>query len=406
MALIVQKFGGTSVGTPKRILSVAERIAGTRAGGDDVVVVVSAMGHTTDELIALAHQVTKNPPHREMDMLLSVGERVSMSLLSMALADLKIPALSLTGSQSGIITDSGHRRAKIRTITGKRIKDALSSGKVAIVAGFQGVSEEKEITTLGRGGSDTTAVALAAALGASVCDIYTDVDGVYSADPRVVPNAKLWKKIPASLMLEMSIRGAGVLHSRCVELAAHYQVNLRVRNSLKDDKGTQVIVSNTHLNDNKGMEEYAITGVTADRGKMPIVIQMTRPTVVGAIWDFAAMGNLLILAPNFADSVLRFFIEKDALGEWTKGLSDLAHQGFIKEFHAEKELVPLSIIGSRFAQDGAALSKVLDLLAQNHILVTMGTASALSMTFAVKDSAADDAVRALHKEFLERSLGD
>src|SRR5690606_12720945 len=187
MALIVQKFGGTSVGTPERIRSVASRIAAAKAAGNDLVVVVSAMGQTTDELLELATKVSKHPPGREIDMLLTAGERISMSLLSMALSDLGVKALSFTGSQSGILTTSHHRRARIEKILGDRIRKALAEGAVAIVAGFQGMSQEKEITTLGRGGSDTTAVGISAVLGAAQCEIYTDVDGVYSADPRVVP---------------------------------------------------------------------------------------------------------------------------------------------------------------------------------------------------------------------------
>ncbi|NBU21741.1 aspartate kinase, partial [bacterium] len=207
MSLIVQKFGGTSVGSPERIQKVAERIAHAHQAGNQLVVVVSAMGHTTDELIELAHEVSRQPPHREMDMLLSAGERISMALLSMALADCKVPALSLTGSQTGIITDSSHRRARIQRILGDRVRTALGDGKVVIVAGFQGVSETREITTLGRGGSDTTAVALAAALQAEKCEIYTDVDGVFSADPRLVEDAKVWNQIPHDLMVELATRG-------------------------------------------------------------------------------------------------------------------------------------------------------------------------------------------------------
>jgi aspartate kinase len=216
---VVQKYGGTSVGSPERILAVAQRIAYCREQTRGLVVVVSAMGHTTDELIDLAQKVSQNPPRREMDMLLSTGERISMALLSMALSDLGVPAISFTGSQSGIITDGSHRRARIKRILGDRIREAVEAGKVAIVAGFQGVSEQKEITTLGRGGSDTTAVALAAALDADVCEIYTDVDGVFSADPRKVSGAKHLTSLSHDLMVELASRWAGVLHPRSVEVA-------------------------------------------------------------------------------------------------------------------------------------------------------------------------------------------
>lgn len=396
MALIVQKFGGTSVGTPERIRAVAARVARAHKGGENrLIVVVSAMGHTTDELIALAEQVSPEPPHREMDMLLTAGERISMALLSMALADQGVPAVSFTGSQSGIITDHSHRRARIRRILGDRVRAALAEGKVAIVAGFQGVSESKEITTLGRGGSDTTAVGLAAALKADLCEIYTDVDGVFSADPRIVPAAKRWPRIRHDLMIELAYRGAGVLHPRSVELAREFGVPLSIRNSLNESEGTMV--------DPTGMEEFRITGVTSDPGKVLITIELARPTVSGAVWDMSAEAHLTVVSPVLMGSKILFFSDREAEGEWRKQLSELVVQGFVSTYTVESKIVPVSVVGTRFSQDGAAIQSVLELLARNHIPVTMGTASALAVTVAVSQDHATDAVKALHDGLVERS---
>jgi aspartate kinase len=242
MSIVVQKFGGTSVADPSRISAVADRVEASRRQGQDVVVVVSAMGQTTDELITLAKAITANPPPREMDMLLTAGERISMALLAMALDVRGIPAVSYTGSQAGILTDSSHGEARIREITGQRVRQSLGEGKVVIVAGFQGVDpERREVTTLGRGGSDTTAVALAAALGAEACEIYTDVDGVFTADPQVVPEARRIDRIGYHEMLALAEAGAGVLMPHSVEFAHRSSVPVHVRSSFKPDDGTWVV---------------------------------------------------------------------------------------------------------------------------------------------------------------------
>jgi len=241
VGLVVQKYGGSSVADAEGIKRVAQRIVGTRKAGNDVVVVVSAMGDTTDELIELAEQVSPLPPGRELDMLLTAGERISMALLAMAIANLGMRARSFTGSQAGVITDSSHGRARIIDVTPGRIQSALAEGAVAIVAGFQGVSQDtKDVTTLGRGGSDTTAVALAAAMDADVCEIYTDVDGVYSADPRLVPTARRLPRVTYEEMLEMAANGARVLHLRCVEYARRYGIPVHVRSSFSQREGTWI----------------------------------------------------------------------------------------------------------------------------------------------------------------------
>ena len=399
MALIVQKFGGTSLGTPERIRAVASRIASAHHEKHQLVVVVSAMGNTTDELIDLAHQVSKNPPHREMDMLLTSGERISMALLSMALAQEKIPALSFTGSQTGIITDSSHRRARIRRILGDRIRSTLSLGKVAIVAGFQGVSETKEITTLGRGGSDTSAVALASVLNADSCEIYTDVDGIYSGDPRLVSQAHLWKRIPYSLMVEMSHRGAGVLHPRCVEMAKRFSVQLKVKNSLNDHEGTSVISDSAAQ---LGMEDFSVVGVTHDVGRFFLTVKLSRPTVLQALWHRAAEAHLSILAPSFDPEKVVFFSDREVEQEWRKVLEELSREGYVKEYHLDLDLVPISIVGNRFSQDSRALAEVLDILGRDSIPIRVGSASPLVITVGVSSHRAEEGVQALHRHFLEK----
>jgi aspartate kinase len=333
-----------------------------------------------------------------MDMLLTAGERISMALVSMALADCGIGAVSFTGSQTGIITDTSHRRARIKRILGNRVREALDAGKVAIVAGFQGVSETKEITTLGRGGSDTTAVALAAALQADLCEIYTDVDGVFSADPRVVPDARLWPTISHDVMVELATRGAGVLHPRSVELAKQFGVPLCVRNSLNQTEGTTVETKN------KGMEEFSITGITADTGKALVTVELSRPTVLGAIWDRAAQNHLLVVSPMFSGGHVQFFVDRDAEGEWKKHLADLNREGFVGKYQIDPTVIPLSVVGNRFSQDGAALYEVIDTLARNHISVTIGAASAIAMTVAVGANHANDGVKALHEHFFGKKV--
>lgn len=407
MALIVQKYGGTSVGSPQRIQAVAQRIARARSQGTKLVVVVSAMGHSTDELIELAHRVSHAPPHREMDMLLTTGERVSMALLSMALSDLGVPAISLTGSQSGIITDGAHRRARIKKILGDRIRAGLTQDKVVIVAGFQGVSEDKEITTLGRGGSDTTAVALAASLGAEACEIYTDVDGVYSADPRIVPGAKLWPKLGHDVMVELATRGAGVLHPRSVELAKAHGVPLWVKNALKpidqsQDGGTLIVKQQSQSTEKSSgiHEEFAVRGVAADKEKFLVSVELARATVIQALWDRATESHLHVVSPQFSGARVQFFTDREGEAEWKKHLSDLAANGFVKDYKLETDWVPLSIVGDRFAQDGTALARVFDVLTQEHIQVAMGSAGALAITVAIPATHVAEGTQALHRAFL------
>ena len=288
MTLIVQKFGGTSVADPERIRAVAEHVAFTKKHGADVVVVVSAMGKSTDNLIKLAHDVSSVHPGRELDMLLTTGERISMSLVAMALANLGIDAVSFTGSQVGIITDTTHTKAKILEVRGDRIREALAQGKVCVVAGFQGVSTDREITTLGRGGSDTTAVALAAALDADSCEIYTDVTGVFSADPRIVPQARKLTHINFDEMLEMAGAGSKVLALRSVEFARNHNVPIQVRSSFTWEPGTWV------TSQEPSMEDPVISGVVTDVSEAKVTVRSVpdRPGISASLFEPLAQSNV------------------------------------------------------------------------------------------------------------------
>ncbi len=289
MALVVQKFGGSSVADSASIKRVAARIAETKKAGNDVVVIVSAMGDTTDELIDLANEVTDNPPAREMDILLTAGERISMALLAMAVDDQGIEAHAYTGQQAGLLTDDRYGSASILGIVPERILRTIQSGAVAIVAGFQGVNSRNDVTTLGRGGSDTTAVAFAAALHADVCEIYTDVDGVFSADPRVVPNARQLGVLTYEETLELAAHGAKVLHLRAVEFARKFNVPIHVRSSFSDKEGTWIVSDN--LSEQKAMEAPVISGVAHDRSQAKISLVGVPDMPGTAAKVFAVVGE-------------------------------------------------------------------------------------------------------------------
>ncbi len=291
MPLIVQKYGGTSVADPERMRAVADNVAFTRRHGNDVVVVASAMGKSTDNLIALASQVSTTRDGREMDMLLTTGERVAAALLTMALHDLGVDAVSFTGSQVGIITDTSHGKAKIVAVKGDRVRDALAAGKVAVVAGFQGVSTEREITTMGRGASDLTATALASALGADACEIYTDVTGVFSADPRIVPQARKLSRVSFDEMLEMAGSGSKVLALRSVEFARNHGVDLHVRSSFTWEQGTWIVNSDEK---ESGVEDPIISGVVTDvsESKVTVLGVPDRPGISAALFEPLAAANV------------------------------------------------------------------------------------------------------------------
>ncbi|MGE0614483.1 MAG: aspartate kinase [Bacteriovoracia bacterium] len=411
---VVQKFGGTSVGTSQRIQLVARKLAHEHQAGKKLVVVVSAMGQTTDELIDLARAVSQSPPHREMDMLLTAGERISMALLSMALADRGVQAVSLTGSQTGIITDEGHRRARIRRILGDRVRAALGENKIVIVAGFQGVSEKtKDVTTLGRGGSDTTAVALAAALGADACEIFTDVDGVFTADPRVVAHARLQPRVSYGAMLELASAGAGVLHPRSVALAKKFGIRLRVLNSLSSDEvpgweparrqSTEVGggMENTEKR-SVGVTEIEMfqpIGVTSDKEKLFVQVELARPTLTAALWECLKALPSAVLAPTFEHGKVGFYIDRAVLADLKKGLSRLVEEGFMKTFQIFEELAPVTLAGESLPADGSMLPRVVDVLWRDKVAVTTAVASPFGVTVGVALNRVDDAIRELHTEF-------
>ncbi|MFD9703057.1 aspartate kinase [Lentzea sp. NPDC059081] len=405
MALVVQKYGGSSVGSAERIKRVAERIVATKKAGNDVVVVVSAMGDTTDELLDLARQVSPVPPARELDMLLTSGERISMSLLAMAINSLGAEARSYTGSQAGVITTSVHGKARIIDVTPSRIQDATSEGAIAIVAGFQGVSQDsKEITTLGRGGSDTTAVALAAATKADVCEIYTDVDGVYTADPRIVPNAKKLDTITYEEMLEMAACGAKVLMLRCVEYARRYNVPVHVRSSFSNKTGTIVSGSVEDL----PVEQAMITGVAHDRSEAKITVTAVpdHPGIAAKIFRVVAQAELDIdmVVQNVSQAAsgrtdITFTLSKDdgprAVAALEKSRGEIGFDQVLYDEHVGK----VSLIGAGMRSHPGVTATFCEALATAGVNIDIISTSEIRISVICRDTQLDDAVRALHDAF-------
>jgi aspartate kinase len=405
---VVQKYGGSSVADAGGIKRVAQRIVKTRKGGDQVVVVVSAMGDTTDELIDLANQISPNPPARELDMLLTSGERISMAVLAMAIATLGCEARSFTGSQAGVITDAAHGRARIIDVTPGRIQAALEDGAIPIVAGFQGVSQtSKDITTLGRGGSDTTAVALAAALHADVCEIYTDVDGVFTEDPRLVRGARRIQRISYEEMLEMAACGAKVLIPRCVEYARRYEVPIHVRSSFSDKVGTWV---NMHADDveEAGMEQAIISGVAHDRSeaKVTVVGVPDRVGEAARIFGKIAEGginidmivqNVSALATGLTD--ISFTLP---VADGEKALELLreakATIGFQEVFY-EDRIGKVSLIGAGMRSHPGVTAKFFGALAEAGVNIQMITTSEIRISVVVSQADVDKAVIATHSAF-------
>ena len=405
MALVVQKYGGSSVGSAERIKRVAERIVATRKAGNEVVVAVSAMGDTTDELLDLARQVSPVPPAREMDMLLTSGERISMSLLAMAISSLGAEARSYTGSQAGVITTSVHGKARIIDVTPSRIQDALAEGAIAIVAGFQGVSQDsKEITTLGRGGTDTTAVALAAALKADVCEIYTDVDGVFTADPRIVPNAKRLETITYEEMLEMAASGAKVLMLRCVEYARRYGVPVHVRSSFSNKPGTIVSGSVEDL----PVEQAMITGVAHDRSEAKVTVTAVPdlPGMAARIFRVVAEAELDIdmVVQNVSQAVsgrtdVTFTLPKDdgprAVAALEKSRAEIGFDQVLYDDHVGK----VSLVGAGMRSHPGVTAQFCEALAAAGVNIEIISTSEIRISVICRDTQLDEAVRALHDAF-------
>lgn len=400
MALIVQKYGGSSVADTEKIKNVAKRAIETHKAGNDVVVVVSAMGKTTNQLIELANQITPAPDEREMDMLLATGEQVSIALLAMAIQSMGYNAISFTGQQVGIITDAIHTKARIQRIETDKITKALKEGAIIIVAGFQGVTEEEDITTLGRGGSDTTAVALAAALKADTCDIYTDVDGVYTADPNIVPEARKLSKISYDEMLEMASLGAKVLMTRSVEFAKKYKVPVQVLSSFKYEPGTLV------CEEDESMEQVVVTGVTYNKDEAKIVVMGVpdKPGIAAKIFGTIADQNIVVdmIVQNVSQdgyTDISFTIPRTDRAKAFNIVSEVAKQISAKGTKYDDKIAKVSIIGMGMRSHSGVASKMFAVLAKEGINIMMISTSEIKVSCVIEDKYYELAVRALHEAF-------
>jgi len=400
VALIVQKYGGTSVADPDRIRAVADNIAFTRRHGNDVVVVVSAMGKATDNLIGLAEAVSKTRPGREMDMLLTTGERVTMSLMCMALADLGVDAVSFTGSQVGIITDTAHGKAKILEVRGDRVREALAAGKVAVVAGFQGISIDKEITTLGRGGSDTTAVALAAALRADSCEIYTDVTGVFSADPRIVPQARKLARVHSDEMLEMAGAGSKVLALRSVEFARNHNVPLHVRSSFTWEPGTWVTT------EEQNVEDPIISGIVHDVGEAKVTVQSVpdRPGISAALFEPLAAANVNVdmivqNTSNDGTTDISFTVPKADMQVAEEIVARVAKEIGATGVTHQADIAKVSVVGAGMKSTPGIAARMFRVLADNDINIEMISTSTIRISVVVAAAAMERACQVLHTAF-------
>jgi aspartate kinase len=399
MGLIVQKYGGTSVGDATRIRNVARRVAATRQEGHDVVVVVSAMGHSTDELIDLAARVTDRAYPREMDMLLTAGERISMALVAMAIQDHGVPAMSLTGSQAGIFTTAAHGSAEIIDVRAFRVREALDDGRVVIVAGFQGVDPvAKEITTLGRGGSDATAVALAAALGADVCEVYTDVDGVFTADPRVVPHATKLDEVSFEEMLELAGAGAGVLMTRSVEFGRRYQIPIHVRSSFHDEPGTWVKEDT--------MEEAIIRGVAHDVSEAKVTVHGVpdKPGVAAALFEpLASAGvNVDMIVQNVSmEGVtdISFTVPKQQLDAARRAADEVVGEVGAAGVDVDENIAKVSLVGAGMKSELGIAARMFRILSEHGINIEMISTSSIRISCVVRGEDIEAAVRALHDGF-------
>ena len=416
MGLIVAKFGGSSVADAAGILRVAKRIADTKRAGNEVVVVVSAMGDTTDDLIDLAKQVSPNPPGRELDMLLTAGERISMAVLAMAINDLGFEARSYTGSQAGLITDSSHGKARIVDVTPGRIQEALRENAIPIVAGFQGVSQDtKDITTLGRGGSDLTAVALAAALYADVCEIYTDVDGIFSADPRIAPRARKVPRITYDEMMELAAAGAKVLHLRCVEYAKRFDLPIHVRSSFSDKEGTFVIAD---LNDQSKlkklskvgaiMEQPIIAGVAHDLGdaKITVVGVPDRPGMAAAIFQAVADAgiNMDMIVQNVSvhesgATDVTFTCPRADAAKAELALRRIEKEVNFKDIDTDENIGKISLVGAGMRSHPGVSATFFKAIADAGVNVEMISTSEIRISVVTRADDATKAVTAIHTAF-------
>ncbi|MEY3181132.1 MAG: hypothetical protein RL583_292 [Actinomycetota bacterium] len=406
MGLIVQKYGGSSVADAEGMKRVANRIVAAKRDGNQVVVVVSAMGDTTDELIDLAKQITPIPSGRELDMLLTAGERISMALLAMAITNLGHEARSFTGSQAGVITTSAHGRARIIDVTPGRIQEALAEGAIAIVAGFQGISQDtKDVTTLGRGGSDTTAVALAAALEADVCEIYTDVDGIFSADPRVVPNARKLKTVTYEEMLELAASGAKVLHLRCVEYARRYDLPIHVRSSFTTNEGTWVVKDHPQGGE---MEQAIISGIAHDKSeaKITIVGVPDRTGVAARIFQAIADAdiNIDMIVQNVSAAAtgltdISFTLPKDEGADATTILQKLQGEVGFASIQYDDQIGKLSLIGAGMRSHPGITATFFGAMSEAGINIEMISTSEIRISIICRQADLERGAKAAHAAF-------
>jgi aspartate kinase len=399
--IIVQKYGGTSVGDTDKIKRVAGRIKTYYDRGEDVVVVVSAMGHSTDELISLAEKVNPNPSRREMDMLLSTGEQVSISLLAMALEGIGVPAQSFTGSQVRIITDGNFSNAKIEMIDHSKILESLAQKKVVIVAGFQGIDKDSNITTLGRGGSDTSAVALAATLGAKECEIYTDVNGVYTADPNKVKTAKMHQRITYDEMLELASLGAGVLHSRSVELAKNYDVVIHVRSSFHLEPGTLVV------SEDKIMEQIKVSGVTikSDEARVTITDVPDKPGVAANLfWDLANQDVIIDVivqsSPSNGKNTISFTMPRKSIRNALPILENFKSTHNAASIDINEKIAIVSAVGVGMKSHTGIAAGMFKALADNNINIEMISTSEIKISCVISEDRSQDALKAVHDSFI------
>ena len=406
MSLVVQKYGGTSVADPERLKAVAAHVVRSKEQGHDVVVVVSAMGKTTDELLHLAHQVSTSPPGRELDMLQTAGERISMALLCIAVWDRGVPATSFTGSQAGIVTDSAHGRAKILEVRAERLVEALEEGHVVVVAGFQGVSRERDITTLGRGGSDTTAVALAAALGADACEIYTDVAGVYSADPRVVPRARLLSHVSYEEMLEMAATGGRVLALRSVEFARNHGVALHVRSSFTWEPGTWVLPGDAKNLEAAAMEQAIISAVTHDTSEAKVTVERVpdRPGIAAqlfrALADEGVNVDMIVQNVSIQGATdISFTVPLADLPAGLKVTESLATEIGAAGVTHDGEIGRVSLIGAGMKTNPGVAAAMFESLADAGINIEMISTSSIRISCVVRAGDVENAVQTLHNAF-------
>ncbi len=400
MSLIVQKYGGSSVATPERIQKVAERVGRYHRKGHSVVVVVSALGDTTDDLLELAAKITKTPSARELDMLMSTGEQISVSLLAMALHELKCDAISFTGAQVGILTDSSHTRARILDIKTKRILEELKRKHVVIVAGFQGINDRFEITTLGRGGSDLTAVALAKALKADACEIYTDVEGIYTTDPRLVVEAQKINAISYEEMLEMASAGAQVMQSRSIEVAGKYDIPIHVRSSFSDKEGTWIV------KEDKSMEDVLIRGVSVnkDEAKLTVSGVPNYPGVAAGIFrTLADVGiNVDMIIQNIgqsSDTDISFTVPRSEADKAVTVLKKAQKKIGFKALSQDLNMAKVSVVGIGMRSHAGVAAQMFEVLGENKINIEMISTSEIKISCVVKRTDAEKAVKLLHNHF-------